>query len=1696
MANLRSIPFFTLATALLLSTASIAQQPGPAARIVNPIDESQLAALKGTVHPLANAANDRGRAPDDMQLDRLQLVLNRSASQESALRLLIAQMHTPGSAGYHKWLTPDQFGAQFGPSDQDIATVKNWLTGHGFSVAKVNPGKQTIEISGNVAQMRSAFHTEIHKYAVNGETHYANSIDPQIPAALMPVVGGFMSLNNFRLTHYSKVMGKAEYDARAGTAKPEWTIGSPGNPAFENNYVLSPADFAVQYDLNKLYSGGITGAGQTIAIVNDSNVNIDLVNQFRTLFLPGYPLNQTQVIIDGADPGVDGINNYDGPNYDSVEAYLDVEWSGAVAPGATIDLVIAADTAIEGGVDLALLHAVYGNVAPVISLSFGACEQNLGSFNQTLNQVWEQAAAQGITVVVSAGDSGSASCDNDNVESYAENGQAVSGFASTPFNVAVGGTDFYYSQYNGSQAQLDDQLATYWNTTPSNSAATESLLQYIPEQAWNDSQYGLDVFSYYKGSGDTDTDIVGGGGGASTCATMNAGGTICVAGYAKPAWQKALVGVSGSGMPNDGVRDLPDVSLFAANGYNGSYYPECSEDGDCQAATAGNTVQITGVGGTSASAPAFAGIMALVNQQTKSRQGQAGYVLYPLFSQFRSSFHDVTVGANSVPCEYSPTDTANCIAVSNPITLSFSSSSSVTEGEIGTGTTAEYNAGAGYDLATGLGSIDAYNLVTNWDKIAFAASSTTLGMMPSSTTFAHGTALTISGAVTGAGTPGGDVALMTDSTQQLQAGQTFFTLSSGAYSSAGSFPNGTNFLPGGTYHIWGQYGGDVNNAPSSSTPVQVTVTPESSAIDFNIVARGQDKIYEPGGTSPGASVDYGAQMLLSAAVAPTSQAVALEACLTNVGSCSAVGTYTDPTGVVSFIDNGAAISTSLLSLQGEAEFNAPFVLGAHSVTVSYGGDDSYKAAANPAPIAFTVVQDAPQILYSWSSDYYTVNPVNATGQPTVLTFAIENTAQYNGQYGGVPAAVAPPTGSVTVSTVPASGLSGTQKLSPIVDPNFNSVAGVADYIVPPGMPTGNYSVTLSYSGDSNYLPVSGSAPINIENLDSNGLKSSTTTATMTGSITPNSPVVITGSVTGSGTTAPTGGVAVYESGATLTGAGFSSSTGNVSYFTVVVNSQSLVRGTNYITVQFPGDKVYNPSAMVLSTVVENPLSDFTMVPNSTIVPVGIGGGAGSGTAVIDVSSVNGFTGTVNLSCAAAAPLTCAVAPNPSLSNNSSANSILTVSAASGTAFGTYNVMVTGKDSTGEYIHALGFNAVVNNSTVLPGFELTNSGNITVVQGAATGNTSTITVTPTGGFTGTANLACAVADLPIAGSYTAPTCAMATPAVSISGVAAQTDLLTITTSSTTFPTTWPVTITGTSGGITETTVVDVIVTAVATPAFNLSATAPASISPGSSVTSAITATGSNGYAGTITFTCAPTSSSVTDPTDPPTCTGGSAVVLSASTTSGTSIATVNTTAATSGSLMPARSGWFAATGGSVLAAFLLFFIPGRSRRWRSILGAFLLVAAVSFAAIGCGGGLSGNTGPTTTTPTVTVTPASSSIAASASLSVTVAVSGSSGTATGTVTLSSGSYTSPATTLSGGAATILIPANSLPVGSDTLTASYSGDSNYNSASGAASVTVTSGTGSSGTSAGNYTFTVTGTGNDAAKTTAATTITVTVN
>ncbi len=808
----------TLGLAALLAAplcAQTAQPPLAVNRIAAAIDESTRVTLKGTVHPLANAANDRGAAPDSMPLQRLHLVLKRSPAQEATLRQLVRDMHTPGSASYHKWLTPEQFGEQFGPSDQDIATVQSWLGSHGFEVGKVQPGKQVIEFSGNVAQMRDAFHTQIHKYVVNGETHPANAGAPQIPSALAPVVGGFVSLNNFRLKHYLRVLGKATYNTQTHTAKPGWTYGS--SPV---TFPLAPADYAKQYDLGPLYAAGINGSNQTIAIVNDSNINIDLVNQFRSIF--GLSANPPQVIIDGNDPGIDGINNPDGPNFDSGEAYLDVEWSAAVAPAATVDLVIAADTALESGLILAMEHAVYGNIAPVISLSFGACEAGLSSTNSFLNSLWEQAAAQGTTVMVSAGDNGSAGCDNDNSQYYAVGGLAVSGFASTPYNVAVGGTDFFYSDYNN-PALLNTQLGTYWNTTPTQ-LPQASLLQVIPEQPWNDSQYGLNAINYYTDiSGSTATTIAGGSGGASSCGLVSTTTGACTGGYPKPAWQ------TGVGVPADGVRHIPDVSLYAADGANFSYIPTCASDGDCQLPSGSNLVQITGVGGTSASAPSFAGIMALVNQE-HGRQGQANFVLYALKTQFPAAFHNVTQGTNSMPCAFSPSS-PNCIAVNNPITVTDPTYGTAEEGQIGTGATPDYNAAAGYNLATGLGTIDGNLLVTHWSSVKFASTTLNLTSPAGGTIITHGASLTFTGTVTGTGnaTPTGDVAIETNSTEPQNQGQTFLPLS------GGSFTRSINYLPGGTYSVWANYGGDTTNASSASAKAQITVNPEASTTYFNIL---------------------------------------------------------------------------------------------------------------------------------------------------------------------------------------------------------------------------------------------------------------------------------------------------------------------------------------------------------------------------------------------------------------------------------------------------------------------------------------------------------------------------------------------------------------------------------------------------------------------------------------------------------------------------------------------------------------------------------------------------------------------------------------------------------------------------------------------------------------------------------------------
>ncbi len=1198
-------------------------------RLTQPIDESVLTPIKGTVHPAAKAASDRGAVDDGMTLERVQVVLKRSAAQEQDLQRTLRALHTPGSADYHQWLTPEEFGKRFGVSDQDVATVTSWLATHGMTVTKVNPGKGTLEFSASAGSFRQTFHTAIHQFNVNGQTHYANTSDPQIPAALAPVFGGFSSLNDFRVKKQLKLLGQAQYDPATHKTTPQWTTGQAG---YVPNLIVAPGDFAVQYDLNPLYTANVKGAGQTIAIINDANISLTLANQYRTLF--GLPANPPNVIIDGNDPGIDGQNNPDGPNGDSIEAYLDVEQSGAVAPAATIDLVIGGDTALDSGLYLAAEHAVYGNIAPILSVSFGGCEADQSAAgNAFISSLWEQAAAQGQTVLVSTGDSGSAGCDGSN-GAYATEGQAVNGLGSTPYNVAVGGTDFFYSDYATGGTDSYAGLATYWNETPSNATPTTSLLQKVPEQPWNDSQFGLNYVTgleYEQTYGATT--VAAGSGGASNCATGTAasgsgsGGTC--AGYPKPTWQ------TGAGVPADKVRDLPDVSLFAADGsVNFSAYPICYEDGDCQPVSADGTIQITEVGGTSGAAPSFAGIMALVNQKY-GRQGQADFVLYPLATQFPSAFNDVTVGSNSVPCAYAaPAVTAtvpasvDCIAAANPLIYQDATYGPITEGQIGTGTTPEYNAATGYDLATGLGSIDANNLVTNWGNVKFAASTVTLAA--SSTSFVHGTAVTLSGAVT-PGTASGVVGLTTTSGSPLNVFENSSTLigTPDLTVTNGSYSGSVAYLPGGTYTVAGDYSGDGVNAPSTSNAVSFTVTPEPSTLQLAPLNSG----YGSSGSTAfanGATIAYGTQVQLLGEPLPTGY---YNRCVTANGVTCNTAEYGVPTGTVMFSDSGSGISTAPVNSDGNAFYNAPFAIGTHSITASYSGDASY-GASTAAAFTFTVGKDLPAINLTSATEQTTAAGSTETGT-TAFTVQVENIANYNATeypYGvGAQSPAAAPTGVVTITGLPTGTLT-LPALQTARDPNVLGVEGAASLAVPSGIAAGTYNLTVSYPGDANYAATSTVVPFTISGAA--GIATTTTASASPTATSVTTPITISLSI--AGTTAggvPTGSVAVVESGSVLgsltlptggTGSSFSGS--------FQLNSQSLIQGTNVITVQYSGSSVYAPSsALVTVTNGGSTASPSIALSNSGTIAIATQGG--SGTSTITVTPSGGFTGAVGLTCA-------------------------------------------------------------------------------------------------------------------------------------------------------------------------------------------------------------------------------------------------------------------------------------------------------------------------------------------------------------------------------------------------------------------------------------------------------------------------------
>jgi hypothetical protein len=1034
----RSLPlrYLLVITFILFSSLTTwAQTANVPARVTQPVDMENLVVLQGNTHPLARPGFDQGAAPDSLPMERVLLVLQRSPDQETALRKLLDEQQVKSSPNYHMWLTPEQFGQQFGPADADIQAVTDWLTSQGFQVNRVATGRTVIEFSGTAGAVRQAFHTEIHKFVVNGEEHWANASDPQIPAALAPVVAGFASLNNFPRQPTLERVGAFSRSKATGEVRPLMT-GPTGS-----YYALGPTDFATIYNVLPLWQASqpIDGTGQTIAIVAESNIDVQDARDFRNVF--GLPANDPQIIVNGPDPGVTRTGA-------ESEAVLDTEWSGAVAKNATIDVVVSESTESTAGIDLSALYIIDNNLAPVMSESFGYCEAFLGvGGNAFYNTTREQGAAQGITVINSAGDSGSARCDQSSKEAAAQYGLAVSGMASTPFNVAVGGTDF------------DDvnTWSTYWSSA-NNSTTLSSALSYIPEMTWNDSCARSGVASDCASAG-SDTpvgiDHVAGGGGQSNCVTSTGTGTsvTCIAGYPKPAWQ------SGNGVPQDGARDVPDVSLFASNGFNRSFYVVCEADalpaGYVSCDRSYSEWYFEGVGGTSAAAPAFAGIMALVNQKTGERQGNANYVLYPLAAKSGASctssatavsnssciFYDVVTGNNSVACVGGSPNCSNTT----------SGGYGILEVNPPTNSSPAWTTTAGYDLATGLGSVNAGNLVNKWTSVSFRPTTTTLASL-SPTTLTHGQAVNFTINVapgSGTGTPTGDVSLIAQagSSPSNSTGIGSFALS------GGSFSGTTNMLPGGSYGVTAHYAGDGTFGSSDSTPpVQVTVNPEGSQTRVALLTF--DPVTGLETSSNATSVTYGSSLEI------------LRADVTNSsGQLCFSSSYPCPTGQVTITDNSQPLDlgTYKLNSQGFTEDQLIQLLGgSHNVAASYSGDSSYSASG---PATDTVsVTPAP-------------TTTTLTGLPsTALAGSVMCTVTVNTQSIGLaPSGVAQFLNGSTVIT--AGGM---------IDPTNGSTTNFAStreelYL---NLTAGTYNLAAQYPGDSNYAS-STSAPATIIVTDFN-----------------------------------------------------------------------------------------------------------------------------------------------------------------------------------------------------------------------------------------------------------------------------------------------------------------------------------------------------------------------------------------------------------------------------------------------------------------------------------------------------------------------------------------------------------------------------------------------------------------------------------
>ena len=730
--------------------------------------------LLGSRPPRATAAADIGALAGDTPIPGITLVFSRSAVQEAALQKLLAAQQDPSSPQFHQWLTPETFGAQFGVADSDLAQVESWLQTQGFTIDRVTRAHDRVSFSGTAAQVNAAFHTELHRYVSGSKVDYAPSTDLSLPSGLAPMVMAVAHLATFR-PH-----SMARHAPGGGTA----TYTTAG----AQTHFLTPKDVATLYDVNSVYNSGYTGSGQTLAIAGQTFVQAADIANFQTAV--GLPANVPKLVL---EPGTGGSAVYEG---DEFESDIDLEYSTGMAPAANVLFVYTGDSPNYGVFD-AFDYIIEENLAPVASISYGSCEPLTGqSFVNVASQLFAQGAAQGQTLIASAGDQGSTECfgsTDSNGNSYStaiEQGLSTNFPADSPYVTSIGGTQMAPGTFTAGNTQ-------YWasaGTTP----VVSSLLSYVPEVVWNE-----DSASYGFASG---------GGGASIYFTA-------------PTWQTGVTGIPSTNT----ARLNPDISLQAATSSPG--YLACSSDpssfqtGQTTSCTNG-VYDTTGkfveeAGGTSFGAPIFAGLMAVLNQQQQSTghgtsnagQGLVNPALYGLAkgSGYATIFHDITLGNNG------------CAAL--PAYCSFGLNAFVS--------------GVGYDEASGLGSIDFANLVAAWPaSTATTLAGSSIALTPATGTPAAGAADAITIAVSSAtGVPTGTVTVSlanegapmlttTISTSPVPTVAATLTLSNGQASY--NFP-GT--MTPGTQVIIVTYAGDATHAGSTaSVPLTVanTLTPSGS----------------------------------------------------------------------------------------------------------------------------------------------------------------------------------------------------------------------------------------------------------------------------------------------------------------------------------------------------------------------------------------------------------------------------------------------------------------------------------------------------------------------------------------------------------------------------------------------------------------------------------------------------------------------------------------------------------------------------------------------------------------------------------------------------------------------------------------------------------------------------------------------------